>query len=110
MVEETIDLDELANHNYVLVASFDPNLEQIRDKLIGVMDSLDAEHSKVADELSLDMEKKLHLEKHQVYGYSLRVTKAVCFLSHAWLSSRKTDSSNNHRKPESSRVNQSLSN
>jgi hypothetical protein len=25
----------------------------------------------------LDMEKKLHLEKHQVYGYSLRVTKAV---------------------------------
>lgn len=83
MVEETIDLDESANHNYVLVASFDPLLERIRDKLIGVMDALDAEHSKVADEMSLDMEKKLHLEKHQVYGYSLRVTKAVrrCDLS-----------------------------
>ena len=78
MVEETIDLDELANHNYVLVATFDPNLEQIRDKLIGVMDSLDAEHEKVANDMGLDMEKKLHLEKHQVYGYSLRITKAVC--------------------------------
>jgi DNA mismatch repair protein MSH2 len=77
MVEETIDLDELANHNYVLVATFDPNLEQIRDKLIGVMDSLDAEHEKVANDMGLDMEKKLHLEKHQVYGYSLRITKAV---------------------------------
>jgi DNA mismatch repair protein MSH2 len=77
MVEETIDLDELANHNYVLVASFDPNLEEIRDKLIVVMDSLDAEHERVANDMGLDLEKKLHLEKHHVYGYSLRVTKAV---------------------------------
>lgn len=77
MVEETIDLDELANHNFVLQASFDPALEDIKHRLIGVMDALDAEHKAVANALKLDMDKKLHLEKHQVYGYSLRVTKAV---------------------------------
>lgn len=81
MVEETIDLDELAHHNYVLMATFDVNLEKIRDKLIKVMDGLDAEHERVANDLNVDMEKKLHLEKHHVYSYSLRMTKAV---GHSW--------------------------
>lgn len=77
MVEETIDLDELAHHNFVLQAAFDPALEDIKSKLMGVMDGLDEEHDAVANATGLDKEKKLHLEKHHVYGYSLRVTKAV---------------------------------
>jgi DNA mismatch repair protein MSH2 len=77
MVEETIDLDELAHHNFVLQAAFDPALEEIKSKLMGVMDGLDEEHDAVATATGLDKEKKLHLEKHHVYGYSLRVTKAV---------------------------------
>ncbi|GHJ90150.1 hypothetical protein NliqN6_6552 [Naganishia liquefaciens] len=76
MVEETIDLDELAHHNFVLQAAFDPTLEEIKGKLIGVMDGLDDEHDAVANATGIDKEKKLHLEKHHVYGYSLRVTKA----------------------------------
>lgn len=76
MVEETIDLDELANHNFVLQSTFDPQLADIKRRLIGVMDGLDAEHQAVAAALKLDGDKKLHLERHQVYGYSLRVTKA----------------------------------
>lgn len=91
MVEETIDLDELAHHNYVLMASFDANLEQIRDQLIKVMDGLDAEHERAANELGLDMEKKLHLEKHNVYSYSLRVTKAVSTLVLLSSSCEQTD-------------------
>lgn len=77
MVEETIDLDELAHHNFVLQAAFDPALEDIKTRLIGVMDGLDEEHENVASDTGIDKEKKLHLEKHHVYGYSLRVTKAV---------------------------------
>lgn len=77
MVEETIDLDELAHHNFVLQAAFDPALEDIKSKLMGVMDGLDEEHDAVANATGIDKEKKLHLEKHHVYGYSLRVTKAV---------------------------------
>jgi DNA mismatch repair ATPase MutS len=82
MVEETIDLDELAHHNFVLQAAFDPALEDIKTRLIGVMDGLDEEHDNVASATGIDKEKKLHLEKHHVYGYSLRVTKAASiFLS-----------------------------
>ncbi|KAJ9105070.1 hypothetical protein QFC19_003702 [Naganishia cerealis] len=77
MVEETIDLDELAHHNFVLQAAFDPALEDIKTRLMGVMDGLDEEHENVATATGIDKEKKLHLEKHHVYGYSLRVTKAA---------------------------------
>lgn len=84
MVEETIDLDELDNHNYVLKASLDNNLQALRDGIVDIRDQLDAEHRRVADDLDLDMDKKLHLEKHQVYGYSFRITKAVS-ASHQWV-------------------------
>lgn len=77
MVEETIDLDELDNHNYVLKASLDSNLQILRDQLSDIRDQLDAEHRRVAEDLGIEIDKKIHLEKHQVYGYSFRITKAV---------------------------------
>lgn len=77
MVEETIDLSELSRHEYVLRPQLDSELARIKDELIGIRDSLDEEHARVGRDLGLDIEKKLHLEKHQVYQYSLRVTKAV---------------------------------
>ena len=77
MVEETIDLNELKHHNYVLLPSLDLDLQRMRDELIEVRDGLDAEHRRVGEELGLDITKKLHLENHQVHRYSLRITKAV---------------------------------
>ncbi|WVW80934.1 hypothetical protein I302_102925 [Kwoniella bestiolae CBS 10118] len=76
MVEDTIDLAELKNHNIVLRPDFDPNLQTIRGQLLAIRDQLDEEHRRVGDDLGLDIEKKLHLENHQVYKYSFRVTKA----------------------------------
>ncbi|KAL7422721.1 MSH2 protein [Cryptotrichosporon argae] len=76
LVEDTIDLDELANHNFVLRASYDNQLENIKAKLIATRDELDEEHRRVGQDLGLDIDKKLHLENHQVYKYSLRITKA----------------------------------
>ena len=77
MVEETIDLDELQNHNFVLRADMNTELQRCRDSLIGVRDQLDEEHRRVGEDLGVDIEKKLHLENHQVYNYSFRITKAV---------------------------------
>lgn len=76
MVENTIDLDELQNHNFVLLPTLDNELQRYRDDLIGVRDQLDAEHKRVGKALGLDLDKKLHLENHQVYKYSFRITKA----------------------------------
>lgn len=42
-----------------------------------VRDGLDEEHSEVGRTLNLELDKKLHLENHQVYGYCFRLTKAV---------------------------------
>lgn len=78
MVEETVDLQELANHNYVLLPTLENELGRIKDELIQIRNQLDEEHLRVGAELGVDTEKKLHLENHQVHRYSLRITKAVC--------------------------------
>ncbi|WVQ85977.1 hypothetical protein IAT38_008145 [Cryptococcus sp. DSM 104549] len=80
MVEETIDLDELANHNFVILPSIDEELQRYRDELLSVRDQLDEEHRRVGDDLGIDIDKKLHLENHQVYKYSFRITKAEAAL------------------------------
>ncbi|OXG96130.1 DNA mismatch repair protein MSH2 [Cryptococcus neoformans A2-102-5] len=80
MVEDTIDLDELANHNYVILPTIDEDLQRFREELLNVRDQLDDEHRRVGNDLGLDIDKKLHLENHQVYKYSFRITKAEASL------------------------------
>ena len=40
-------------------------------------DGLDEEHRKTGEDLALELDKKLHLENNQVYGYCFRLTKNV---------------------------------
>ncbi|KZO98513.1 putative DNA mismatch repair protein MSH2 [Calocera viscosa TUFC12733] len=75
MVEHTLDLGELDNHNYVIKPDFDDDLKRISEDLREVRDKLDAEHRRVGGELDLDLDKKLHLENNTVYGYCLRLSK-----------------------------------
>ncbi|KAF8067657.1 DNA mismatch repair protein [Lyophyllum atratum] len=75
MVEETLDLNELDNHNYVIKPDYDPRLKELAAKLSNVRDGLDKEHRAVGKDLGLELDKKLHLENNQVYGYCFRITK-----------------------------------
>ena len=75
MVEMTIDLDELAHHNYVIKPDFDESLGTIKTQLGQVRDQLDEQHALAGQDLGLDTEKKLHLENHTSYGYCFRVTR-----------------------------------
>ena len=77
MVEETIDVNALGRHEFKLLASLDSDLQRTQDRLDEILEQLDEEHRRVGKALGLDIDKKLHLEKHQVYKYSLRITKAV---------------------------------
>ena len=43
-------------------------------------DGLDEEHRTVGGDLNLELDKKLHLENSQNYGYCFRLTKNVCFV------------------------------
>ncbi|KAF8217826.1 DNA mismatch repair protein [Mycena galopus ATCC 62051] len=75
MVEQTIDLEELDRHNYVIKPEYDENLGAIAEKLSETRDGLDKEHKSVGRDLDLELDKKLHLENNQTYGYCFRVTK-----------------------------------
>jgi hypothetical protein len=79
MVEATLDLEELEHHHYVIKADYDPRLRELADKLMEVRDGLDSEHRTVGRDLDLELDKKLHLENSQNYGYCFRLTKNVCF-------------------------------
>ncbi|KAJ6578594.1 DNA mismatch repair protein [Mycena sp. CBHHK59/15] len=75
MVEQTIDLEELDNHNYVIKPDYDERLGELAEKLAEVRDGLDKEHKTVGRDLELELDKKLHLENSQTYGYCFRLTK-----------------------------------
>lgn len=75
MVESTIDLDELANHNFVIKPDFDDKLRRIKNKLDEIRDKLDQEHRRAGRDLNLDTDKEIHLEDHSSYGYCLRITR-----------------------------------
>ncbi|KAF8630234.1 hypothetical protein AX15_003036 [Amanita polypyramis BW_CC] len=75
MVEQTLDLNELDNHNYIIKPDYDPKLRELSKKIAQVRDGLDEEHAEVGRDLDLELDKKLHLENNQVYGYSFRLTK-----------------------------------
>ncbi|KAJ7089358.1 muts domain V-domain-containing protein [Mycena belliarum] len=75
MVEQTIDLEELDRHNYVIKSEYDERLAALAQKLDEVRDGLDREHKVVGRDLGLELDKKLHLENSQTYGYCFRVTK-----------------------------------
>jgi DNA mismatch repair protein MSH2 len=84
LVESTIDLASLDSHTYAIKPDFDDSLAEIKQGLEKARDGLDDEHQRAGRSLGLDTDKKLHLENHQVYGYCLRVTKAVRPARDAW--------------------------
>ncbi|KAG1902378.1 DNA mismatch repair protein [Suillus fuscotomentosus] len=75
MVESTLDLEELEHHNYAIKPDYDERLQVLADKLVEIRDGLDAEHRATGKDLDLDLDKKLHLENSQNYGYCFRLTK-----------------------------------
>lgn len=76
MVETTVDLDAVDNHEFIIKSEFDDGLRIIRKKLDNIRYSIDKEHSKVGADLNLDTEKKLFLENHKVHGWCFRITRA----------------------------------
>jgi len=75
MVETTVDLDALDNHEFVIKSEFDDGLRIIRKKLDKLRYNMEQEHAKVGDDLNQDTEKKLFLENHKVHGWCFRLTR-----------------------------------
>ncbi|KAI6368058.1 MutS-like protein [Pyricularia grisea] len=75
MVETTVDLDALENHEFIIKPEFDDGLRIIRKKLDRIRTEMDREFSKAADDLGQEKEKKIFLENHKVHGFCMRLTR-----------------------------------
>jgi DNA mismatch repair protein MSH2 len=78
MVETTIDLEELKNHNYMIKPEFNEELQELAGRISEFLNGMDKEHRSVGHDLNLELDKKLHLENNSTYGYCFRVSKLVC--------------------------------
>ncbi|BCR85479.1 mismatch repair ATPase MSH2 [Aspergillus chevalieri] len=75
MVETTVDLDALENHEFIIKPEFDDSLRIIRKKLDKLRNDMDSEHRRVARDLDQEADKKLFLENHRVHGWCFRLTR-----------------------------------
>ena len=75
MVETTVDLDALENHEFIIKPEFDDGLRAIKKKLDRLRHEMDSEFRQVADDLDQEMDRKLFLENHRVHGWCFRLTR-----------------------------------
>lgn len=75
LVETTVDLQALDHHEYLIRPDFDDSLGSLRTKIEQTRASVNDEHDRVADDISLEKEKKLKLEQHTNFGFCLRLSR-----------------------------------
>lgn len=75
MVETTVDLDALDNHEFIIKSEFDESLRVIRKKIDGLKYAMSKEHTKVSNDLDQEVDKKLFLEQHKTHGWCFRLTR-----------------------------------
>lgn len=75
MVETTVDLEALDNHEFIIKPEFDESLKVIRKRLDKLKRDMESEHANVGNDLDQDTEKKLFLENHKVHGWCFRLTR-----------------------------------
>lgn len=76
MVETTVDLEAMDNHEFVIKPEFDDSLRIIRKKLDRLRLDMDKEYANAASDLGQEREKKIFLENHKVHGWCMRLTRA----------------------------------
>ncbi|KAK4664978.1 MSH2 protein [Podospora pseudopauciseta] len=75
MVETTVDLDALENHEFIIKPDFDDGLRVIRKRLDKLRSDMDKEFSEAANDLDQERDKKIFLENHKVHGWCMRLTR-----------------------------------
>lgn len=75
LVEETIDLAALERHEFRIKAEFDEELQRLRLELDALESNIREAYDTATIELSIDAD-KLKLERHHIYGWCFRLTRA----------------------------------
>ena len=77
LVETTVDLDALDDHEFKIKPEFHEDLRNISAKIDELKAKMDTEHKRAARDLGVEIDKKLFLEDHRVHGWSFRLTRTV---------------------------------
>ncbi|KAI5817471.1 muts domain V-domain-containing protein [Pyronema omphalodes] len=75
LVETTVDLDAIDNHEFVIRPEFNEDLMNIRARIDDLKDQMDREHKRASRDLDQERDKKLFLENHKVHGWCFRLTR-----------------------------------
>jgi len=75
MVETTVDLEALDNHEFIIKPEFDDSLRLVRKKLDKLRSDMEREFRDAADDLNQEENKKIFLENHKVHGWCMRLTR-----------------------------------
>ncbi|XP_048577460.1 DNA mismatch repair protein Msh2 isoform X2 [Nematostella vectensis] len=75
LVETTIDLEQVENHEYLIKATFDEGLQECREHMDEILEKFPVELNKAGRDLSLEPSKTIKLESNNQLGYFFRITR-----------------------------------
>ncbi|KAA8897067.1 muts domain V-domain-containing protein [Sphaerosporella brunnea] len=75
LVETTVDLDAIDEHEFKIKPEFNEDLQSIKQRLDDLKNLMSKEHRRASSDLGQEMNKKLFLENHKTHGWCFRLTR-----------------------------------